>query len=53
MLADPGFVKVDDNKTPRTRAAGVASFKLGYKNSQAMDGAELYGPTLLGKAQGL
>jgi hypothetical protein len=37
MLADPGFVKVDDNKTPRTRAAGVASFKLGYKNSQAME----------------
>ena len=30
-------VKTDDNKTPRTRAAGVPSFKLNYKNSQAME----------------
>lgn len=33
-------VKTDDIKTPRTRAAGVASFKLNYKNAQAMELAE-------------
>lgn len=37
VLAEPAAVKTDDNKTPRTRAAGVASFKLNYKNSQAME----------------
>jgi hypothetical protein len=37
MLAEPTSVKTDDNKTPRTRAAGVASFKLNYKNAQAME----------------
>eukprot|EP00392_Amoebophrya_sp_AT5.2_P008932 g8960.t1 len=37
IVADPTAVKTDDNKTPRTRAAGVASFKLNYKNSQAME----------------
>ena len=34
LVAEPAGVKTDDNKTPRTRAAGVASFKLTYKNSQ-------------------
>jgi len=37
LLAEPGSVKTDDTKTPRTRAAGVASFKLNYKNSQAIE----------------
>lgn len=37
LLAEPERVKTDDNKTPRTRAAGVASFKLNFKNSQAME----------------
>ncbi|KAF4695939.1 hypothetical protein FOZ63_001470, partial [Perkinsus olseni] len=33
----PGVVKMDDNKSPRSRAAGVPSFRLQYKNSKAMD----------------
>jgi hypothetical protein len=36
-LLVPSTVKVDDTKSPRTRAAGIPTFRLGYKNSQAVD----------------
>jgi hypothetical protein len=36
-LLVPSSVKVDDNKTPRTRAAGIPTFRLGYKNALAVD----------------
>merc|ERR1719163_453726 len=36
-LLVPSTVKVDDNKSPRTRAAGVPTFRLGYKNASAVD----------------
>jgi chromosome segregation ATPase len=39
-IVGSGCVKTDDVKTPRTRAAGVASFRLNYKNNQAMDIAD-------------
>ncbi|KAF4658988.1 hypothetical protein FOL47_007767, partial [Perkinsus chesapeaki] len=33
----PGLVKMEENKSPRSRAAGVPSFRLEYKNSKAME----------------
>jgi hypothetical protein len=36
----PGNMKTDDTKTPRTRAAGIPSFKLNYKNREALELAE-------------
>merc|ERR1719163_2486016 len=36
-LLVPSNVKVDDNKSPRTRAAGIPTFRLGYKNALAVD----------------
>jgi hypothetical protein len=36
-LCLPGNVKTDENKSPRSRASGIPSFRLGFKNFQALD----------------